>query len=87
MGLRPSYELLNAVGRGVAWQVEEFKPQVRGGGWVGVCVCVWRGVGGGGGGGWGVCVCVCMCVCVCGQYNDIHGLQPAGGHPARPSWP
>ncbi|KAL4426696.1 hypothetical protein ABPG77_004752 [Micractinium sp. CCAP 211/92] len=27
MGLRPSYELLNAVGRGVAWQVEDFKPQ------------------------------------------------------------
>ncbi|KAL4458727.1 hypothetical protein ABPG75_013592 [Micractinium tetrahymenae] len=27
MGLRPSYELLHAVGRGVAWQIEEFKPQ------------------------------------------------------------
>lgn len=29
MGLRPSYELLHAVGRGVAWQIEEFKPQAR----------------------------------------------------------
>lgn len=28
MGLRPGYELLHAVGQGVAWQIEEFKPQV-----------------------------------------------------------
>jgi hypothetical protein len=37
MGLRPDYDLLHAVGRGVAWQVDEFKPQVGG-----------KGVGGGG---------------------------------------
>ena len=32
MGLRPDYELLHAVAKAVAWQIEEFKPQARGGG-------------------------------------------------------
>lgn len=27
MGLRPNYDMLHAVARGVAWQVDEFKPQ------------------------------------------------------------